>query len=131
MTTRARLNKSAVDRVVGGVCGGAGAALGVNAWWVRVAYAALVVAQPAFGILLYLLLWIVFPAQGLNDLAPLNAAPKVPRPEAALLIGALTILIGIAALVLALPATSRADLVVPLLLLLISFALLLRQLRRA
>ncbi len=131
MTTRARLNKSAVDRIAGGVCGGAGAALGVNSWWVRVAYATLIIAQPAFGVLLYLLLWIIFPAQGLNDIASLNVAPKVPRPEAALLIGALTILIGISTLVLALPATSRADLIVPVMLLLIGLALLLRQLRRA
>lgn len=129
---RARLTRSALDRVFGGVCGGLCATLGVSAWWGRIAFIALMAVQPLFGILLYCLLWVALPAPTLSDLPPPAGGTKRPRPESILMIGMLLIITGILVLLgnLEILRGVRGDLITPVLLLLIGVILLLRQLRR-
>jgi hypothetical protein len=106
--------------------------LGVSAWCPRVVFAALTIAMPAFGALLYLLLWVIIPAQSLNDLPTVIGAARGVRAEGTLIIGLLAILVGVVALsafagVFRLPNGSLLE---PGMLLLIALALLIRQLRR-
>jgi phage shock protein PspC (stress-responsive transcriptional regulator) len=57
--------RSFTDRVFGGVCGGLGAALRLNPWWLRGGFSLLaVVSQGAFAIP-YLLLWWIVPQESL------------------------------------------------------------------
>lgn len=59
------MHRSFTDRVLGGVCGGLGVLLPLNAWWWRVAFAVLtVMTLGAFG-LLYLALWMLIPQKSL------------------------------------------------------------------
>jgi phage shock protein PspC (stress-responsive transcriptional regulator) len=130
--SRARFGRSPLNRALGGVCGGIGAMLGVSAWCPRVVFAALTIAMPAFGALLYLLLWVIIPAQSLNDLPTVIGAARGVRAEGTLIIGLLAILVGVVALsafagVFRLPNGSLLE---PGMLLLIALALLIRQLRR-
>jgi phage shock protein PspC (stress-responsive transcriptional regulator) len=56
------LRRSRRDRWVAGVCGGVAAALGLDAWVVRLLFAALLLWGGA-GLLLYVLLWIFVPEE--------------------------------------------------------------------
>jgi phage shock protein PspC (stress-responsive transcriptional regulator) len=56
------LRRSRSERWVAGVCGGLAAALGLDAWVVRLLFAALLLWGGA-GLLLYLLLWIFVPEE--------------------------------------------------------------------
>jgi len=61
------LYRSRTDRMIAGVCGGLARWLGWSSTVVRVLYVALSVLSAAFpGILIYLLLWIVMPQQGIS-----------------------------------------------------------------
>jgi phage shock protein PspC (stress-responsive transcriptional regulator) len=61
------LFRSRTDRMIAGVCGGLARWLGWSPTVVRVLYVALSVLSAAFpGILIYLLLWIVMPQEGLS-----------------------------------------------------------------
>jgi phage shock protein PspC (stress-responsive transcriptional regulator) len=55
-----RLRRSNSDRWIGGVCGGLGVALGIDAWVIRLVFAALLLVAGT-GVALYLLLWIFVP----------------------------------------------------------------------
>ena len=59
---RKRLVRSRSDRMVGGVCGGLGAYLGVDPTFIRLFFVFLVFAEGA-GFLLYLILWVVLPPE--------------------------------------------------------------------
>ncbi len=57
------MQRSFTDRVFGGVCGGLGAALRVNAWAIRVLFAVLtLLTLGGFGVV-YILLWWIVPQQ--------------------------------------------------------------------
>ena len=60
--TGSRLRRSREDRVIAGVCGGAGAHLGVDPIWFRLAFVVLAIGGGA-GVLLYLLAWLIIPEQ--------------------------------------------------------------------
>ncbi len=131
--TRSRLTRNALDRVLGGVCGGVGAYLGIGAWWVRVAFLSLCITIPNFGMLLYLLLWLIMPAQALTDLSPIGSdQPRLSRPETTLLLGGGIIMIGVTALAYNLNILTgvKSELLTPGMLFLIGLVLLMRQLRR-
>jgi phage shock protein PspC (stress-responsive transcriptional regulator) len=55
--------RSFTDRVFGGVCGGIGARLGVNPWWLRIAFGVLALLSAGGIALLYLMLWWALPQQ--------------------------------------------------------------------
>jgi signal transduction histidine kinase/phage shock protein PspC (stress-responsive transcriptional regulator) len=57
------LYRSATDRQIGGVCGGLAAHLGLNASVVRVVFIVGTLALSGLGIILYLILWAVTPAE--------------------------------------------------------------------
>lgn len=61
-----RLYRSRSDRVLGGVCAGLGVYLGIDPVIVRVFFVALALAQ-GLGVLFYLLLWIIVPAEGREE----------------------------------------------------------------
>ncbi len=134
---RTRLRRSQINRILGGVCGGMGATLGISAWWVRAAFAALSLTMFSFALLLYLLLWVIMPAQRIADLPPLvrpgeAPIPHQPRPEGVLILGGLAILVGI--IVLAkqtgvLDATGGGDLLSPAMMALVGVVVLVKHLR--
>jgi phage shock protein PspC (stress-responsive transcriptional regulator) len=55
--------RSFTDRVLGGVCGGLGRLLRVNAWWFRGAFAVLSLVTLGAFALLYLVLWLAIPQE--------------------------------------------------------------------
>lgn len=57
--------RSFTDRVFGGVCGGLGALLPVNAWVFRVLFAGLALVTTGAFAALYLMLWWALPAESL------------------------------------------------------------------
>ena len=78
-----RLTRSLTDRTLGGVCGGLGAYVGINPWWVRALFVILGVFTAGTGLLLYVALWLVLPPQSLADIpaGPQDAA-RASRPTA-------------------------------------------------
>ncbi|MGD0004268.1 MAG: PspC domain-containing protein [Anaerolineaceae bacterium] len=56
-----RLSRSRSDRMLGGVCGGLGKYLGIDSNLVRLFFV-LFMLTGGFGVLLYLALWLIFPA---------------------------------------------------------------------
>jgi phage shock protein C len=137
MTTY-RLTRNMLDRVLGGVCGGIGSYLGISGWWVRIAFIALVLTTFSFGVLLYILLWLVIPGQTLADLPPIlhpgePRTPRYARPETMLILGAGAILTGVIVLAQGIGALQsvRGDLLAPAMLLLIGLVILIKHLRGA
>ena len=128
---RPRLTRSALDRVLGGVCGGIGAHLGVNGWLVRAAVVILTIALPPLGIIGYLLGWVVIPSPTLADL-PGADRPRSGRPEATILLGGAVIGIGVIALAaqLGFLQGTHGDYLTSGLLALLGLALLARQTQR-
>ena len=57
------MNRSFSDRVLGGVCGGMGASLRINAWWLRTAFVLMSIASLGVFAALYLGLWWIFPQE--------------------------------------------------------------------
>lgn len=61
MAVQKRLYRSKSDRIVGGVLGGFADYLNTDPSVVRIIYAILTLASFGFGVLLYLIAWIVIP----------------------------------------------------------------------
>jgi len=93
---RPRLERSRSDRVIGGVAAGIGHHLGVEATTVRVAFVLLSVAF-GFGIVVYLLTWLLAPQEALDPAAN-PAARRLIRPTISQALGAALILVGVAIL---------------------------------
>ncbi|MBO9309774.1 MAG: PspC domain-containing protein [Chloroflexi bacterium] len=136
---RIRFRRSAQDRVLGGVCGGAGACLGISSWWIRAVFAVLLLTNYAFALLLYALLWLSVPPQRMVDLPPI-ARPDEPRPrlcsspEGVLTLGGLAIAAGVVVLAETsgvLRLSGGGNLLAPLMLALIGLSLLLKAPRNA
>lgn len=131
MRRKPRLTRNLIDRVFGGICGGLGSYLAINAWWIRVLFILLTLATLGLGILVYIVLWQILPEQTLTDIA-LQDNNRRTRPETLILIGAGVILTGV--LVLALNLGVFADLeiesVLPFVIVFIGLMLFAQQLRR-
>lgn len=129
-----RLTRSLIDRVLGGVCGGLAAYIGVSAWWVRLAFIILGLFTAGTGALIYLAFWLILPAQTLTDLDDLfdRRAPAAPRPETVILIGGLVIVMGLIVLARSLGVLSGAngDVFLPLVVLVFGLMLALKRLWR-
>ena len=64
MTTRARsLRRSRNNRMIAGVCGGIAEFFGISAFWPRLGFLIAMIPGGVPGILIYLLAWIVIPAE--------------------------------------------------------------------
>lgn len=61
MASQKRLYRSKSDRILGGVLGGFAEYLNMDPSVVRIIYAILTLASFGFGVLLYLIAWIVIP----------------------------------------------------------------------
>ena len=59
-----KLLRTREGRLVAGVCSGIGAYLGVDANVIRLIFALITVFTAGFGILLYLVAWVVIPEEG-------------------------------------------------------------------
>jgi phage shock protein PspC (stress-responsive transcriptional regulator) len=129
-----RLTRSLIDRVFGGVCGGLGAYIGINPWWVRLAFIALTIFTIGTGLLLYLTLWLAIPEQSLSDLQGMSGnAPRRTSPETLVLIGGGIILVGLLVLAFNLGVLSNTNggALLPFAIILLGLTLLAQQLRRA
>lgn len=134
---RVRFRRSAQDRVLGGVCGGAGACLAISGWWLRLVFGILLLTDFAFASLLYVLLWLNVPPQRMVDLPPITRpnepAPRLySSPEGVLTLGSLAIAVGVVVLAETsgvLRLSGGGDLLAPLMLALIGLTLLVKALR--
>lgn len=63
---KGKLARSRTDRMVSGVCGGLAVYLGIEAVWVRLFFVLTSMAN-GFGLLVYLILWIIMPEAGRED----------------------------------------------------------------
>lgn len=126
-----RLTRSLIDRTFGGVCGGLGAYIGVNPWWVRVAFVVLGLFTAGTGILIYFALWLALPAQTLTDI-PNDERRKASNPETLILIGTSFIVMGVIVLArnLGVLSSENGDAFLPLVVIFFGFMLFLKQFRR-
>jgi signal transduction histidine kinase len=90
---RPRLERSRDDRLIGGVAAGIGQHLGLNVLTVRLAFVVLSFAF-GFGIVVYLLTWLLAPEQT-TDAAASPRARHLVRPSLGQLFGAVLILAGV------------------------------------
>ena len=120
-----------LDRVLGGVCGGIGKYLGIDGWWLRIAFIALALTTFSFAAPAYLVLWVLIPAQSLAEIPPIgdDTAIRYAQPEAVLLLGAGAIAIGIFTLIQINGVLQgfNGDLIAPGMLLVVGLALLIKQ----
>jgi phage shock protein C len=61
--TRPKLRRSRRNRVIAGVCGGLGEFFGISAIWFRLAFLIALLPGGVPGFLIYLLCWIIIPAE--------------------------------------------------------------------
>ena len=134
--TTSQLTRSMLDRILGGVCGGIGGYLGISGWWVRIGFLLLALVNISFALLVYLLLWILIPAQTLMDTPPIVApgqarTPRYARPEAMLILGLLSVIVGVIVLAQSTGAfqATQGDLLAPAMLFLIGLVVLIKHLR--
>lgn len=127
-----RLTRSMIDRTFGGVCGGLSTYLGVNAWWVRVAFVTVALFTFGTGILIYLALWLAMPEQRLSELDQITFRPNRIRPEALVLIGFGVIIAGMLVLALNLGVLDNTNggALLPFGVILLGLTLFAQQLRR-
>ena len=128
-----QLSRSMIDRTFGGVCGGLGAYLGINAWWVRLTFIVFTFFTPGVSVALYFLLWLVIPPQTMQELQ--RGDPTQPRDASAetlILLGGGVILLGIVILAVSLGVLqgTRGDVLLPFVILGLGLVLLTQQLRR-
>ncbi|HET7082413.1 MAG TPA: PspC domain-containing protein [Candidatus Limnocylindria bacterium] len=93
---RPRLERSRSDRVIGGVAAGIGQHLGIEPTTVRIAFVLLSIAF-GFGIVVYLLTWLLAPQEALDPTAN-PPARRLIRPTVSQALGAGLILVGVAIL---------------------------------
>jgi len=129
-----RLTRSLTDRVLGGVCGGIAALIGINAWWVRAAFAILGAFTGGTGILIYLALWFLTPPQRFAAL-PSGGDHKQMRAvhvETLILLGVVVIAIGLLVLARNLDVlmANEGDIFAPLVLIAFGLVFLVKQVRR-
>jgi phage shock protein PspC (stress-responsive transcriptional regulator) len=113
---KTKLARSQTDRMVAGVCGGLGAYLGIEAVWVRLFFVLITIVPHGFGLLLYLILWIIMPEAGREEMSASQTARAnveemagkaqelaqnvgqavhgVPNRQAGIIIGAALVLVG-------------------------------------
>jgi phage shock protein PspC (stress-responsive transcriptional regulator) len=129
-----RLTRNMINRVLSGVCGGLGAYLGINAWWVRAAFIGLTLFTYGAGFLLYLVLWLALPQQTLADLTdlpnPLDMSNRA-RPETLILLGMGVIFVGLLVMAFNLGVVNNTNggALLPFAVILLGITLLAQQLR--
>ena len=120
-TPRPRLERSRSDRVVGGVAGGLAQHLGLDPGMVRVAFSGLAFLA-GFGIVVYLLLWILAPLELAAE--PMRPRSRPRRPHVVAVLGAGLLVGGVIVLLWSIGLWFGTDLAWPLVLAAIGFAIL-------
>lgn len=118
---RVRLQRSRRNRVIGGVAGGISEHLGIDSVTVRLGFMALALAA-GFGIVVYLLVWVLAPLEAVSD--PAQPARRLPRPELRAIIGAVLVVGGVIVLLWIFGFWFGAGLAWPAVLAAIGFAVL-------
>ena len=130
-----RLTRSLTDRALGGVCGGLGAYLGIDPWWIRGAFVVLGLFTAGTGVLIYLALWFILPPEALSEIPrdPEGMKRRATNPETIILIGGALIAMGLVVLARNLGVLSgdQGDAFLPLVIIGFGFTLLVKQLWRA
>lgn len=130
-----RLTRSLTDRTLGGVCGGLGVYIGLNPWWVRVAFTVLGIFTAGTGVLIYLALWYILPPETLHDIPhdPAHIQRRATNPETMIVIGGAVIAMGLIVLArnLGVLAAENGDAFLPLVIIAFGFMLLVKQLWRS
>jgi phage shock protein PspC (stress-responsive transcriptional regulator)/uncharacterized integral membrane protein len=150
-----RLYRSRTDMMIGGVCGGLGKYLHIDSTLVRLFFVLLALGADGFGILLYLLLWMIVPLEGQKPQVTLqetvrSASEEIterarevgdelremvrsPNPQAGLVVGLALVILGLVFLLQNLHISwlnwLDFDTIWPLLLILGGIALLVRHWR--
>ncbi|MBN2304741.1 MAG: PspC domain-containing protein [Anaerolineae bacterium] len=129
-----RLTRSLTDRTFGGVCGGLGAYIGVNPWWVRGVFVVLGVFTAGTGVLIYLALWYILPPETLADIPsdPVMMGRRTTNPETMIVIGGAVIVMGLVVLArnLGILSGENGDAFLPLVVIGFGLTLLVKQLWR-
>ncbi|KAB2902931.1 MAG: PspC domain-containing protein [Anaerolineae bacterium] len=128
-----RLSRNLIDRTFGGVCGGLGAYLGINSWWVRAAFIIFTFFSPLVSVILYLILWLAMPPQTIDEIPPGNPMrPGQARAETLIVLGTGIIFLGIVILAVTLGVLQgqRGDLLLTFVIIGLGLVLLVQQLRR-
>lgn len=60
--TRRSLRRSRHNRIIAGVCGGLADFFGISSFWFRLAFLLALIPGGVPGILIYLIMWIIIPA---------------------------------------------------------------------
>lgn len=145
-----KLYRSRTDKMLGGVCGGLGAYLGIDSTLVRIFFVLLALPGAGIGFALYIILWLILPYAGEGTMGSSGTVMTgsgemagraqamgedlrniTPNPQAAVIIGVALIIIGGFYLVqqLGLPflAWLRPELMWPALLIIAGVALIWRR----
>ncbi len=61
--TRRSLRRSRHNRIIAGVCGGLADFFGISSFWFRLAFLLALIPGGVPGILIYLIMWIIIPAE--------------------------------------------------------------------
>jgi phage shock protein PspC (stress-responsive transcriptional regulator) len=127
MNRQTRVARSLTDRVLGGVCGGLSAYLGLNPWWARGLFVLLTVLSGGVAALLYLVLWWMLPAYTTLEVSPAgrDVGPLLLVGLLFALTGGVTAARGMGLL----NGPTGADLFWPGMIMLVGLALLVRELR--
>jgi signal transduction histidine kinase len=121
---RPRLQRSRRNRIIGGVAAGVATHLGAPLWAVRLTFVALVLAA-GFGLVVYLLLWLLAPLEPADRLPdPAAATAMRTRPGGRQLAGLLLVIGGVIALLWLLGFTFEGNLFWPIVLGAIGFAVI-------
>lgn len=108
-----RLYRGRTDRMLGGVCGGLAAYLGIDSTLVRLFFVLLALPGAGIGVILYLILWVIVPYEGEGRLGGPDAVVTgtgeiggharnmgndlrniTPNPQAGLIVGVALIIMG-------------------------------------
>lgn len=122
-----------IDRTFGGVSGGLGAYLNINAWWVRVAFILFAIFDPLVSLILYIVLWLALPQQTLQELPPGDPIGHGQvSAETMVVLGSGVVGLGILVLAVSLDVleSERGNVLLPFVVIGLGIVLLAQQLRR-
>ena len=128
-----KFSRSLTNRTFGGVCGGLGMYLGVNAWWIRLTFMVFALFNTGVSIVLYVLLWFSLPEQNITELAPGDPSDQGQvSAETLVILGSGVVMLGIVVLAVSLGVFqgSRSDVLLPFVIIGLGGVLLAQQLRR-
>jgi len=119
---RSTLRRSRSDRILAGVAGGVAQHLGLDVFVVRLAFVVLALAA-GFGLVVYLLLWVLAPAEPADAGVPLHRR-RLSKPSSRELLGGGLVVAGVLVVLMVTGFWSGENLAWPVTLAAIGFALL-------